>query len=284
MLAGGTGSFGYEPRVDYFFGLPRAVTQGGVFLNKPIINVITADNKDVEKRKNFSLQIGFFSSMLEHITPELMFTDANSPGEAVSAVRAIQKAAHQGQRIYQINSQNAASTLPSIHHDPATMSEIMNAVNAGKEVITHTDAISVPGWSGAGYIILDPETGVGAYKISGGANGGGLFGAFGYMLNTLDYFYGALNAIAGTLGKAIPILNKITQFIGIAKFVYGLLDKGMTCSDFSALAWFLTIAAIFSLLVIELTLMIANPIAAYGIGVGLDFAIDWLVDQSPDCH
>jgi hypothetical protein len=58
----------------------------------------------------------------------------------------------------------------------------------------------------------------------------------------------------------------------------------MTCSDFSALAWFLTIAAIFSLLVIELTLMIANPIAAYGIGVGLDFAIDWLVDQSPDCH
>lgn len=27
------------------------------------------------------------------------------------------------------------------------------------------------GWSGAGYIILDPETNVGAWKISGGANG-----------------------------------------------------------------------------------------------------------------
>jgi hypothetical protein len=31
--------------------------------------------------------------------------------------------------------------------------------------------MSVPGWSGAGYIILDPEPGAGAYKISGGANG-----------------------------------------------------------------------------------------------------------------
>jgi hypothetical protein len=41
----------------------------------------------------------------------------------------------------------------------------------GKEVITHTDAVTIPGWSGAGYIILDPETGSGAYKISGGANG-----------------------------------------------------------------------------------------------------------------
>ena len=51
------------------------------------------------------------------------------------------------------------------------MAEIRASLNAGKMVITHTDAINVPGWSGAGYIILDPETGVGAYKISGGGNG-----------------------------------------------------------------------------------------------------------------
>jgi hypothetical protein len=43
---------------------------------------------------------------------------------------------------------------------------------AGLEVITHTDAVSVPGWSGAGYIIFDPETGSGAFKIGGGQNGG----------------------------------------------------------------------------------------------------------------
>ncbi len=43
-------------------------------------------------------------------------------------------------------------------------------------MITHTDAVSVPGWTGAGYIIIDPETetetetGDGAYLISGGGN------------------------------------------------------------------------------------------------------------------
>ena len=37
---------------------------------------------------------------------------------------------------------------------------------------THTNNVSVPGWSGAGYIVIDPKTGDGAYLISGGANDG----------------------------------------------------------------------------------------------------------------
>ncbi len=55
------------------------------------------------------------------------------------------------------------------------MEEIASALAVGKEVITHTDPVSVPGWSGAGYIILDPDTGDGAYKIGGGADGGFVF-------------------------------------------------------------------------------------------------------------
>ena len=31
-LAAGTGTFGYEPNVSYFFGFPRAITPGGVVL------------------------------------------------------------------------------------------------------------------------------------------------------------------------------------------------------------------------------------------------------------
>jgi len=45
-------------------------------------------------------------------------------------------------------------------------------ITPGKEVITHTDPVTVPGWIGAGYIIQDPATGAGAYKINGGENGG----------------------------------------------------------------------------------------------------------------
>lgn len=46
------------------------------------------------------------------------------------------------------------------------------SVLTGKTVITHTDPLPVGGWTGAGYVIFDQATGDGAYKISGGLNGG----------------------------------------------------------------------------------------------------------------
>ena len=172
MLAAGTGTFGYEPNVDYFFGFPRSIKPGGVVFDIPLVNINGVNDGDPEKQKQCTLQTGILSSALEHAVPEQMFVNAQNPGEAISAVKALQKASQQGQRIYHITQSNHSAILSNIHHDQATMDEIRYALNAGKEVITHTDAVSVPGWSGAGYIITDPQTGDGAYKISGGGNGG----------------------------------------------------------------------------------------------------------------
>jgi hypothetical protein len=120
-------------------------------------------------------QVGLLSSALEHAVPEPMFVNEQNPGEAISAVKALSKANAQGQRIYHITPANQATTLPNLHHNSLVMEEIRNALNAGKEVLTHTDAVSVPGWTGAGYILFDPKTGDGAFKIGGGMNGGGTF-------------------------------------------------------------------------------------------------------------
>ncbi|VAW40675.1 hypothetical protein MNBD_GAMMA01-1142, partial [hydrothermal vent metagenome] len=94
-----------------------------------------------------------------------------------------------------------------------------------KEVITHTDSISVPGWTGAGYIIFDPVTGDGAYKIAGGANGGFLK-ILDENLNKLLLWveslsgsilsqYGGLfsQALAGLKG----LYDQITTFIKLLK-------------------------------------------------------------------
>jgi len=35
-LAAGNGSFGYEPEVSYFFGIPRSVSGGGAVMNIPM--------------------------------------------------------------------------------------------------------------------------------------------------------------------------------------------------------------------------------------------------------
>lgn len=171
LLSAGTGTFGYEPNVDYFFGFPQAIRTGGVVFDIPLLNVFAVDDGDADRRRQFALQTGILSSALEHAVPDQMFVNAENPGEAISAVKALQKASSAGQRIYHVTRDNQASVLAAIHHDAETMNEIRNALNVGKEVITHTDAVSVPGWSGVGYIIVDPETGDGAYKISGGNNG-----------------------------------------------------------------------------------------------------------------
>jgi len=148
-------------------------------MNIPILNITATDSPPdtaAEDKKNYILQIGILSSALEHAVPEQLFTtDPSNPADAISAVKALSKASVQGQRIYHITQANQGAALPSINHDLDTMAEIQSALNVGKEVITHTDAVSVPGWSGVGYIIIDPVTGDGAYKISGGQNGGFIF-------------------------------------------------------------------------------------------------------------
>ena len=98
--------------------------------------------------------------------PEQLFSTPDQPAEGVSAVKALQLASQQGQKIYHITAANKTNTLPNIHQDGLTLTEIQQGLNAGKEVIVHTDPISVPGWSGAGYIIFDPQDGSGAYGDS----------------------------------------------------------------------------------------------------------------------
>lgn len=177
QLAAGIGTIGYEPKVNYFFGFPRAIQPGGVSFDIPFIYNTANGDGDVEQKKQYTTQVGIISSTLEHATPEQMFAsqDPNDPQpNAISAVKALQIASIKGQRIYQITQANMAAVLPNIHHDQETMDEIRASLNAGKEVITHASSVSVPGWSGAGYIIIDPEMGDGAYKITGGSNGGWL--------------------------------------------------------------------------------------------------------------
>ncbi len=74
-------------------------------------------------------------------------------------------------------------------------------------MITHTDAVSVPG-----YIITDPVTGDGAYKIAGGGNGSYFTGLFlGFTLSLI--IGSALTSIVLSAGIAgaglIPLLTSL---------------------------------------------------------------------------
>jgi len=116
---------------------------------------------------------------------------------------------------------NQSSILPNIHHDPATMAEISASLAVGKTVITHTDAVSIPGgWSGAGYIILDPETNVGAWKIGGGLNGAFLAALLGALANLLQVMaFLALFSVAILLTALIALLSTLIISLLVAVIV-----------------------------------------------------------------
>lgn len=171
-LAPSAGTYGYTPRVSTLFGTPNTIEPGGVTMDLDRIARTLGGPEDADTRARINTQIGALSSALEHGVPEQMFSTETERAEGVSAVKALAIANREGQRIYEITPENRDSVLPQIGHDQQVMDEIRVALNAGKTVTTHTSSITVPGWQGAGYVIQDPDTGSGAWKISGSLNGG----------------------------------------------------------------------------------------------------------------
>jgi hypothetical protein len=139
---------------------------------------------------SYNRQSGMRASAYEHLIPEKLFTDQTQPNapQAISAVKALAIAASQGQKIFTITQANQDILLPQINVDPDVMTEMQNALSIGKEVTVHQSPITQSGWTGTGYIITDPVTGAGAYKISGGANGSYLLGALGGLFASLGIF------------------------------------------------------------------------------------------------
>jgi hypothetical protein len=171
-LAAGLGSAGYEPFVQSFFGVPRTMRTGVFALNIPIVNIVGADSSTDAARRNSSLQNGLISSALEHTVVEDIVSGDQQRAEAISAVKAIELARKAGGRIYEVTAANLSTALAATSLDPAARAEIQGAINNGRVAVVHSGSVSVTKWSGSGYIIFDPATGEGAYKITGGANGG----------------------------------------------------------------------------------------------------------------
>jgi len=223
ILAGGLGSFGYEPKVTYFFGVPRTLQQGGIALNKPIVNMVATNDRNLQQKRAFATQIGVISSALESSIPEQMYSGPVDSIGGVSAVVAIQRALQQGQKVYHITGENQLLTLSNIHHDPQTMDEIRNAVTSGKEVFVHENPVAFSGWNGAGYIVYDSETGAGAYKISGGGNGDYTDGIVdkGFMLSDR---YNDIKGLLDVLKDQSPI-GQISSLLKLTKSFVSKLTK-----------------------------------------------------------
>ncbi len=248
------GTYGFEPNVSYLFGLPININQGGIGLNIYTTRQIASNDNSLNSFKQFNKSIGMMTSILEHAIPEQQLISPNISGEAISTIKAIKKAMEEGQKIYEITQANI-NQLSNIHFHPETMNKITTAVNAGYTVITHTDNVSISGWSGVGYIIQNPVTGDGAYKITGEANGGLLI-FIGFLLIAILLVIFVSMAISGIL-LAPTVSFALEAIVGGLLIVDSFLNLEANlsnlwsqCSGFNAIA--LTLIVIVGSLMQEL--------------------------------
>ena len=180
------------------------------------------------------------NSAYEHQIPEQLFSTETEPAEGVSTAKALAIAMAQGQHIYTLTGENA-SQLNNITIDDGARAEIQQALVQGLEVTVHQAPITVNGWEGSGYAILDPEYGVGAYKISGGGSGAIVAGVVSGVLLAL-IGVGAISASAFWIFSLI-IINILSSLITLWKTLDCDLGDGMYV-NYAAIVLFAILPAI----------------------------------------
>ena len=201
--------FSSELKINSFFGIPLTANPGGLAMDidRAMILVKSLDgNKN--KSIHFLYSSGSNSSALEQAIPEKFFSTPENPAYGISAIKALQIANDQGIPIYIIKQSNINNILPNLQIGADVKIDIQNAVNAGKEVIVSKTDITSNGWTGCGYIIIDTNTGAGAYMISGGFNGA-----------VIKIFFGAFLMFAGLL----MTLSAVLAPMGLLLFMGGLM-------------------------------------------------------------
>jgi transglutaminase-like putative cysteine protease len=263
------GKFSTSLSTSYFYGTPRNVSIAGMVMDVDrVFNINVDKDNDAQKRLNYSQMVGGRYSAMEHLVPEQMFSTEDTPAEGISAVKAMALASSQGQKIWNITQDNLDLALAEINLHSNTEQEIRNSVNAGKVVTTHEQRLNYNGWVGEGYIILDPQTGAGAYKIAGGANGGFLakLGAFLDALSWIALAFVGSGTWSGLLGSAIgPVIALVASVINLLTTI---MAWGAVCGDIAAVVLFSFLAI--AMFVIGLVLSLTG---IFGIVVGLGIAI-----------
>ena len=220
------GTFSTSIQGTYSWGVLRQAKLAGMMMDIDRLSATSVDNDNNRQNwVNFNVSQGARMSANEHHIPESFFNNPSSiikSANAISAVKALQFAVNQGQKIYQISQNNINTVLPQLNHNSDTITDISNAVAAGKIVTISQTKVSVSGWTGSGYIILDPNTGAGAYMIGGGADGGFLSDEWAIGLSLLGMVIGAF----GFIGFIISIALALIVYMDLRMDLMALEDCG----------------------------------------------------------
>ena len=154
-------------------------------------------------------------SAMEHLVPEEMYSTDDNPAHGISAVKALQLAAAEGQKIWSITQSNLSQAMAALNLSSSVEADIRNAVRTGKEVTAHEDTINFHGRPSAGYMVIDPSTGAGGYLIAGGENGGFLSVIVAALLGFLGGITMSGQAGQPMFSERLKTLAKQAKYVSI---------------------------------------------------------------------
>ena len=201
-----------------YWGNPVDLDTGGMTIDVDR-NVIALVGENSNVTTSFMLSTGMMGSTLEYGVFEQLYNVTS-----VSAMKILQEANNRRIPIYTINQTNIDEILPILQLPSYIKNWIESDVNAGRIVVVPEREIQIEDWNGTGWVVIDPDTGAGAYYISGGLaeeiSGGNIAKITTKLKEVLEW---ALNV--GGILKDIPWskLKSIQKFLGkIDKFTLTL--------------------------------------------------------------
>ena len=158
---------GFDVDVVYYFGMPYRVSLSGMMIDvdRDIEDGFSVYNNQ-DAVKSFTKVRGYEGSYWEYKIFELWLGIPS-----VSTVKALQIASSEGIPIYDINQSNINDILPQLNIPEGVKDEIRESVNLGLTVKVSGRTVTINNWEGVGYILYDPETYSGDYRIYGISGG-----------------------------------------------------------------------------------------------------------------
>jgi len=211
------GIYSYDLKVNYLYGMPYKVNGASLITDIDAdVQVVISRDGNKEKAVNYMLATGMQASRLEAAIYDQMI-NKTPKNQGISTAHIFEFANSNGIPLYHINKNNFSTVLPKLQISAETKNDVQNAINSGKEVSIPQREVTKDGWTGAGYLVIDPNTGAGAYMMSGGFAGGGF---------TLPQLHPLLLFLIGALLVGIGIFAGLELGIAlaIAAIVIGLYD------------------------------------------------------------
>ncbi len=221
---------------QYWYGVPQSVTTTGLGMDVDRFYNLRVDKEnDSERWQAFNRAQGARMSAMEHLVPEQMYSTEDTPANGISAAKAIQLAAAEGQRIWTITQRNVDLALNQIELGEFVENDIRNSVAAGMEVTCHEESIDFSGSLVSGYLILNPSTGTGAYKIGTGENGSELakqaYVALGLLGTAVQSGTTITEAILRLLNLLDPVFKAVARGVLLLGLIQTVLETAFLCSS-----------------------------------------------------